>query len=234
MVAAPQPSDLLAAWEEGEGRTPLDRALALLALAEPGADRTGLAALTVAERDERLLDLRTSLWGPRLEAFVRCPECGERLEFAIDAGALGRAPGDAGWTVEAGGVEARFRLPDTSDLAAAAACAGPGEGRRVLVERCIEAPTPRELPEEAVAAVAARMAEVAGPADVTVGLSCPACRHEWPERLDVAAFVWRELSAAVRRLMVEVAALAGAYGWSEEEVLALPASRRHRYLELAG
>jgi hypothetical protein len=234
MVPAPQPSELLAAWEEGERRAPVDRALVLLALTEPEADRGDLAALTVAERDERLLALRASLWGERLNAFAECPECGEQLELAIEARALGRAPRDSTWTVAAGDGEVRFRMPDSADLAAAAACTGPAEGRRVLARRCIEAATPQELTEEVVAAIGARMAEVAGPADPTVALACPACRHEWQDRLDVSTFVWRELSAFVRRLMVEVAALARAYGWSEEAVLALPASRRHRYLELAG
>ena len=49
--------------------------------------------------------------------------------LVIDAGALGRAPAEATWTVEVGGEALRFRLPDSADLAAAAICADPTEGR---------------------------------------------------------------------------------------------------------
>jgi hypothetical protein len=225
MVTAPHSADLLAAWEEAEGRSPVDRGLALLALTDPGADRERLATLSVAERDERVLALRTRLWGARLDAFAECPACGERLELAIDAGALGQAPADASWAVA--GV--RFRLPDIADLAAAAACSDPEEGRLVLAARCIDG----EPNADVIGAVAARMAEVAGPTDVAVAIACPACGHAWEEDLDVPAFVWHELAAAARRLLVEIDALARVYGWSEEAVLGLSPRRRHRYVELA-
>jgi hypothetical protein len=231
MLAVPHPADLLAAWEQSEGQRPVDRALALLALADESA---ALAGLTVAERDERLVALRTRLWGERLDAFAECPACGERLELAIDTGALGRAPEASSWSVAAGGVEVRFRLPDSTDLAAAAACRDPDQRRRVLAGRCVEDGPDGELPEGVIAAMAARMAEVAGPADAAVAIACPACEHQWEEALDVPAFVWHELSVAARRLLGDVDTLARTYGWSEEAVLALPPHRRHRYVELAG
>ncbi|HEX8830118.1 MAG TPA: hypothetical protein VF705_03075, partial [Longimicrobium sp.] len=54
---------LLAAWEAGRVLHPLDRALALLAAADPGARRGTLAALPLAERDRRLLALRAAEGG---------------------------------------------------------------------------------------------------------------------------------------------------------------------------
>jgi hypothetical protein len=124
----------------------------------------------------------------------------------------------------------RFRLPDSSDLTAAAACGDPEAGRLVLAARCIDG----EAADDVVAAVAARMADVAGPADVAVAVTCPACEHAWEEALDVPDFVWHELAATARRLLGEIDALARAYGWSEDAVLGLPPRRRHRYVELAG
>ncbi|HEY0035838.1 MAG TPA: hypothetical protein VGB66_04075, partial [Longimicrobium sp.] len=115
---------LLAAWEAGRVLHPLDRALALLAAADPGARRGTLAALPLAERDRRLLALRAPGDG-ELAVYVECPGCAERLELSLDADQLvpadELAPG-ATWKAHGGGVSMVFRLPDSRDLAAAAAC----------------------------------------------------------------------------------------------------------------
>ena len=55
----------------------------------------------------------------------------------------------------------------------------------------------------------------------------------WSAPLDVPAFVWAEVDAWTRRLLVEVHSLAAAYGWNEHEILALSPVRRLSYLELA-
>ena len=61
---------------------------------------------------------------------------------------------------------------------------------------------------------------------------CPACRTEFAVDLDIAGFVWAELRARAQRLLREVHVLALAYGWTEDEVLALGERRRAAYLEL--
>ena len=48
----------------------------------------------------------------------------------------------------------------------------------------------------------------------------------------MASFVWEEVDAAARRLLGEVHALASAYGWSQEEILALGSQRRAAYMRL--
>jgi hypothetical protein len=52
--------------------------------------------------------------------------------------------------------------------------------------------------------------------------------------LDPAEFLWAAAEAQARRLLLEVDALARAYGWREPDVLALPPARRRAYLELVG
>ena len=52
--------------------------------------------------------------------------------------------------------------------------------------------------------------------------------------LDVASFVWEELDGWARRLLQDVAVLARAFGWTEEDGVALSPTRREAYLELAG
>ena len=217
------------------------RALLLLGAALPGSPR--LAELPLAERDRRLLELHTATFGPELPAFVACPGCGDRLELSLDATALhppAPPPGPAQtWPVDGGGVRMRFRLPDSRDLAAAGRCASVQEARRELAERCVTVAVDASgaavgrLPDEALAALAARMDEVAPATDVSLALTCPSCATAWEAALDVAGFVWTEMAARARRLLREVDAIARVYHWSEAEILALPASRRRAYLELA-
>ena len=228
MRDALRPSELLDAWDAGEGHHPVEQALALLHAAEPGLSREDLAALDVAERERRLLRLRSLMLGPALRCAADCPACGERVEFELDAGSLDTEP--AAGPFKAGGV--RFRLPDSDDLAAAARCADAGEARQLLAERCILADGARAGPGT-VAAVAEAMGEAAAVADVSAALSCPGCGEEWTCLLDLPRYVWAELGAEARRLLSEVDALARSYGWTEEDVLALPPRRRRAYLELA-
>ena len=92
----------------------------------------------------------------------------------------------------------------------------------------------RELPETALAELAARAAELDSQADVELALSCAECGHAWSTGFDVADYVWRTTEVRARSLLSEIAALAGAFGWTENEVLRLPAGRRRRYLDLVG
>ena len=68
---------------------------------------------------------------------------------------------------------------------------------------------------------------------MAIALRCPVCAHAWSQDFDIAAFFWAELEGRVERILREIHALAGAYGWTETEILELPPGRRQRYLELA-
>ena len=52
--------------------------------------------------------------------------------------------------------------------------------------------------------------------------------------MDVVGFFWREIQSAARRVVLEVDALARAYGWSEAAILGMSSARRNLYLELVG
>lgn len=90
----------------------------------------------------------------------------------------------------------------------------------------------RELPDETIAAISRAMLEADPQAEITLRLTCPACGHEWDLLFDVADFFWKEISAQAQRLLREIDALARAYGWTEHEILNLPAQRRQTYLEM--
>lgn len=253
VVREPTATDLLTAWERGLAGPPLERPLALLSAFRPDRSPAALAALPVGRRDAELLALRRAAFGPAVAGFARCPSCGERLEMAFGVQDVTVDPEGEGdlreaYRVEAAGHSVAFRLATSADLLAVQD-AGAGAGtdvpearavRRRLLERCVleassggVAVPAGALPEEAVAAVAERMAGADPQADVELDVRCPACGHGWREPFDIASFLWEELDGWARRTLRDVAALARAYGWSEAEILRMGPARRRAYLELA-
>ena len=198
----------------------------------------GDADCELVELDARLLELHASRFGSRLEAVASCSACGELLELALDVATLRPRP-LGGRRVCAAGCEVDFRQPTAVDLAAVAREPDAAEARAVLVERCVVAArrdgkpvAARELPEDAVAALAERLAEADPLGGSRVALECPACGERSEPAVDLAWFVGRELAAEAARIAGEVHALASAYGWTEDAILDLPRARRKRYLEL--
>jgi hypothetical protein len=235
--------DLLRVWEVGEDQHPLDRALILLAAACPELTWDELAALSVGQRDARLLTLRERTSGPGLNGFAECPRCAERLEFHVEVADL-RVAAEPDAEKEArklvtDGVTLRFRLPNSRDLAAVLGCQDPAAARSLLVQRCVlEASrdgTPvvgSELPAEATARLAECMAECDPQAEVLLDLRCPTCDHAWRALFDIVDFFWAELVAQAKRLLREVHTLARGYGWRESDILSMSARRRQSYLEM--
>ena len=77
-------ADVVAVWERGQERHPVDRALLLLGAALPARSRDELAALSVGQRDGLLLLARERTLGPTLQCFVPCPACAQSLEFPVE------------------------------------------------------------------------------------------------------------------------------------------------------
>lgn len=154
--------DLVTVCEAGQGQHPLDRALTILAAAYPDAARHDLALLPIGERDARLLRLRAAMFGAALNGFAECPNCAERLEFALNVDELltnalpvphspnaaeqahGPVPVSPAipeqtnvHTLRYGDTEIRFRLPNSYDLAALVNCDDVEQARALLAHRCI-------------------------------------------------------------------------------------------------
>jgi len=229
------PEKILAVWEAGRQQHELDRALTLLAAASPGRTREELAGLSIGERDARLLQLRTLVLGTSAHGFAECPQCAERVEFPVDTAplALPKEVAAKPHEIEVNGTCVRFRLPNSRDLAEVVAAPDARQGLRRLVERCVmEVSPPNELSSENIEALSRAMLDADPQAEVSLVLECPSCGHGWDALFDIADFFWSELAAMARRLLREIDALARAYGWSEREILSLPARRRQTYLEL--
>ncbi|WP_166026611.1 hypothetical protein [Streptomyces chilikensis] len=245
---------LLAAWEAGLAVAPAGRAALLHRTARPDADAAVLPVLPVGEREADLFALRRALFGDRMQVRLECAACGSEMEFDLDAGDFARSLGGSGSAdrpvdpstdrsvdpslirVREDGWDVEFRLPGPADLTAAARAADP---RAALLERCVvralhdgAAVPARSLPASVQRRIA-EAAEAADPgADVTLNVNCPECDAATRAELDIASYLWTELDAWARDLLLDVHLLATSYGWSEPEILALSPLRRRYYLEL--
>lgn len=236
-------SEICQIWELGYTQHPVDRALTLLAYACPEIGWDQLVELSVGEREARLLTVREQTFGSMLGGRADCPRCMEPLNFTTTTAAMRAADHNISRKKEhvltEDEVEVRFRLSNSRDLAAVAACANADAARRLLVERCVlgaksdgAAVAASELSPKTLTALAARMAECDPQAEVLLKLSCPACGHQWRVLFDIVAFLWTELAAQAKRLLRQVHTLALAYGWGEADILYMSAHRRRLYLEM--
>ncbi len=230
--------------------SPAGRATALLARCmTAGGDAAH--ALTIGDREALLLHLRRLTFGETMECVLRCPvpACGARMELSLqvadllvpdyaDVARIHRQQavvGEASYGIE-------FRLPTALDLDAIAASAAQDaeQGAAQLLRRCIIradrdgiACDAAALPAEACEAVAEAMARLDPQAELELDLSCPSCQREFSVVFDAASFLLREVDQAAMSVLHEVHVLASRYGWSEDEILRIPAHRRARYIELA-
>jgi hypothetical protein len=229
-----RPSDLLALFEQGRGRHAIDRALLLLAAARPDLPAERLADLSLGRRNAALLRLRRATFGPEIRAYVDCPGCAERMELAlpVDMFLPAESAADAGGELEAAGC--RLRLPTSRDLAALLGHADADSAAAHLLERlCIARPRGGVPALEGLRETIEAALEAHDPgADLELSLVCASCGQAWAAPFDIAAVLWDEVAARARALLAAVHVLAGAYGWSESEVLALGEQRRAAYLEM--
>lgn len=232
-------SELLAAWERGLPAEAAQRALLLHRLVRPAPDGE-LLEVPIGRRDRELFALRRQLFGDRLTGRLACPDCAEELEFDFTAGAVLaiEAAAEPVW-IEHGPWRVRLRAPTPADVLAAGAAGA--DARAELLRRIVLTATRDGVPAEAAdlpspvrARVAAAAAELDPAAEVLLDVPCVACGSRARALLDIAAYLWAELDAWARALLLEVHVLASAYGWTEPEVLALTPTRRRYYLELVG
>lgn len=240
----PSTARLLAVWEDGLDRSPPERTRLLLGEASPEQVGDDPGSLGLGEVDDRLLRLRESLFGSRLEAVSRCPACGGMIEWELDVADLpapARLPSAlSDRSVVADGQAIRFRAPCLADLEAAGTAGSAEEGRAILLQRCLLGAGPagqdpvvvETLTPAMIDAVAGALEEADPLAVLRFGVRCPVCSTAWSAGFDVAGYLWEELDLWARGLLAEVHLLARGYGWSESEILELSPRRRRLYLEM--
>jgi hypothetical protein len=237
-------SALLEIWEYGQAQSATERALALLASAFPETSADALANLCIGARDAELLSVREQTFGSQMASVVACPQCGEKVELSFNAADIqiesASQPSSLSPLI-VDDYKVHARLPNSLDLAAARELADLTLGRRLLLERCLIAASrdgepiaARQLPANVIDALEDRMAEVDPLADISLKIGCPACGHGWQSVFDIVSFLWREIEAWAMRILHDVHILASAYGWREQEILALSPWRRQFYLDRLG
>jgi hypothetical protein len=223
-------TEFLRLWEQGSGMHPLDRALLTIGAALP-EDAGALADWPLGRRNAALADLRRRSFGSALSSWCACPECGERMEFELDAKLL--CAQETAFDVPVRVQGRALRLPTSRDLASIAAETDPQRAALHLLQRCcLDALEPLGWTEQQMAEAGQALAEADPLAETLLKLRCAVCSHEWQEPLDIADYLWSEIEARARRLLIEVHSLASAYGWSEADILALSEPRRRLYLDM--
>jgi len=220
--------ELLALLDRGSTLHPIDRTLLLYGrLVESGDDQA--ADLPIGQVNVGLIRFYRRAIAHAITAHSSCT-CGETMvtEIALDP-ILERAPAEPG--VREGAADGiRFRLPTHRDLAGVAPLPNPDQRVTALLERCCFS---QDDPGRAglLQGIEAAMEQLDPLADIEVAITCGACSAVSTLCLDIGALIWDRLAGTGRALIGEVHRLAGAYGWSESEILALGSERRAAYLE---
>jgi hypothetical protein len=233
--------EILRVWEASAVCEPLGRCAAIVGevLTDLPVDA---AQLPVGRCDTLLLALRVGTFGSRLSAVSSCPACDADVDIDADLDLVlsSLPPADADYAeqyvAEDDGCEARYRLPTTADLLAAADSDDPAG---CIAERCVAsirqngtAVALADAPPRLLGCVSEQMATADPAADIRLRVSCPECGTEWSARLDITAIFDAELTGAAWAILREVDELASRYGWSEQQILALSPTRRRTYLGL--
>lgn len=198
------------------------------------------ASLPATDLDAAALVIRQSWIGDTIRTDTLCPAqgCRERIDvrFGIDAylghhrprrpRGVTEAPDDGWFTLARAPV--RFRIPTVADLLAAASG---GRAAEILSDRCVDA---REISRALARRLDHGLAALAPNLDDLLGGICPACGHAMTMRFDPIGYTLTELRNVFSAVYLEIHALAAAYGWPEDAILALPRSRRRRYASVIG
>lgn len=233
---------MLNIWEQGLHQPLLRRAVILLTAAFPEMPPDSLLELSIGQRDALLLRLREMLFGPHLVNTVRCPQCGEQLEWESRVADF-FVQTDLAESFELRDADylLRFRLPNSLDIAAAVNTGNAEAAQQMIFTRCVlhaeqqgEACAAEDLPEAVFQKLAERIEEADPMAEIRLQLDCPSCSYSWEAIFDIGLFLWAEINDWAERMLQAVHNLAAGYGWSEREILALSPVRRQLYLGMLG
>ena len=224
---------LLDIREAGFAAVPVDRIFLLLTAGYPELSAEQIGQLTLGEKEVYLLQLREQLFGVKLECVVDCPHCGELLEFGFSAADIGAADyrPSRNATQVAHGLTVR---PLTlNDLRMAG-----GEGRALLghaisLDNQVEKPPIVDsIRPEAVDQVSASLLAIDPLMNIHLDLNCSGCGEHWSAPFETISYLWAEIERWGEHMLQTIHLMADAYGWSEQDVLAMSAWRRQRYVEM--
>ena len=240
--------------ESSSGDTALALALADRLTRDVEGAHLDWRALAVTDLDAFILFLRRMLMGDKIRADVACgaTQCGQRfdIDFGLGQFLQHHAPvppvkHGGGWSVQPGQEQGWYRLaplaPDGASSAAAMdfrlptpadqlAISGRPDAEAQLAHRCLRpANAPAALRRKAEAAMQA----MAPCLSCELEAVCPDCGSGMTLYFEPRRFCLRELRDRAASVYADVDVLARRYNWTEDQILALPRSRRVTYVELA-
>jgi hypothetical protein len=184
----------------------------------PGLPVTDLAAAALLIRHRWLGD------GIRTEATCPHPDCRELID-------VGFSTADYLRHHRPRLTRGVLHVPTVADLleVGAGPLAGDDAVANLLTRRCVAA---AEISRALARRLDRAFSGVAPSLDDLVGGSCPECGHAVTLRFEPLAYTLAELRDAFSGIYLQTHALASAYGWPEEAILALPRGRRIRYASI--
>lgn len=231
-------NQVLALYERSAESDPCTQAIALVA-ALSGHDEDAVAGLSINARDRQLIALQRAMFGHSVVCVTECPACGAQLDVDFVLDDLPLLP-ESDKTIETvhESWQVSLRPPTSRDLLLVRDTNENVErARRMLFERLVthaacngEPASPDHIPAEVEEQAVLALANAQSASDIELALSCPDCGHQWAAPYDVASHLATGIRDQAEALMFSVHQLASRYGWTEEQILALPAQRRAFYL----
>jgi hypothetical protein len=205
--------------------------------APPLDDPETVWRLSCAARIGGLLAVHAATDGvAAVDLHFACPACDMGLEAALPVAALMKLARAAEAAPETDlalpGGHVRLRRPTGADQRAwrRAAPADPAAARAAILGRLVVA---GHLAEADIPAAEEALAAFDPLPAFALDATCPDCGTRADIAADLEAILLDLLARAQDRMLTEIDALARRFGWTEAEILAVPAWRRRRYLALS-
>lgn len=224
---------LVSAWEGTLAQPVCHRAAILL----EGAGIQHVGNLDVGTREANMLALHRLMTGGVLDGEATCAHCGERMDVSIPIAQLD-AITTADRIVEYDDWRIDLAVPTIDDVTWAL---GQPDSEDALFGHCVKHATHHgttastaDIPADVRLQCEARLDAMAPLANLSIGLTCPACGQDDALPLDLCGFVLERAGDWAHRQLLDVAAICRAYGWNEENVLAMSPWRKAFYLARMG
>ena len=192
--------------------------------------------LASSAREWLLQQAALRIWPDQGWFQARCATCGHDVDMPVTLSGAPRKAANSDFpaiSVATSLGRRRFEAPNGAHEEALARTVG-GDPARRLLALCGLADTARADAEafsaEDLVLIETAFDEACPDIADAVSAACPSCQATIEARIDPLQFAFPPPKTVLR----EVHAIAAAYHWSEEEILALPSSRRVAYAELIG
>jgi hypothetical protein len=208
-----------------------------------------LSNMTLGERAYILIQLRKLMFGSHLDCVVTCALCNKRMSLELNLDDIlnsYQVPTEKEHATTFNGYSITLRPIITNDLTKFISKNDTNpvqepelevpDKMEEIVRRCVtssEPPLPdSKLDKDFITKVSLILNDIDPFAEILLDLNCPECKSKFELPFHIEHFVIDEIDLALNQHEREVHWLALNYNWSEESILALPVTKRKRYVQL--